>query len=171
MSAGTLISLEEYLHTAYSPDREYRDGMLVERNVGDHAHGRLQALLAAYLIRREQQWNIEVCTEVRIRVRTDWYPIPDVCVFSLPAPPERFPSTMPLLWVEILSRDDKMVDVWDKADELLKHQVPNVWIINPNTLSSELRTQAGITPVTDKTLRVPNSPIVIPLLDVMTGAA
>ena len=33
MGAGTLISVEEYLRTSYSPDKEYVDGVLVERNV------------------------------------------------------------------------------------------------------------------------------------------
>jgi len=32
----------------YSPDKEYRDGVLLERNVGDQSHARLQALLALY---------------------------------------------------------------------------------------------------------------------------
>ena len=60
-----------------------------------------------------------------------------------------------------------MIDVWDRAAELVENGVPYVWIINPNTLNSELRTSAGIDPVADKTLRLPDSPIVIPLLDVM----
>jgi hypothetical protein len=34
-------------------------------------------------------------------------------------------------------------------------------------LESELRTAAGVQLVVDKTLRIPDSPIVIPLLDVM----
>src|SRR5579859_4154183 len=38
MSAATPIPLEEYLHTSYSPDREYRDGVLIERNVGENPH-------------------------------------------------------------------------------------------------------------------------------------
>ena len=67
MSAGTLISLEEYLSTSYSPDKEYCDGVLVERNVGDNAQARLQALLAAYLIERRKQWRIAVYTELRIK--------------------------------------------------------------------------------------------------------
>jgi Uma2 family endonuclease len=167
MTAGTLISLEEYLSTSYSPDKEYSDGVLVERNVGDNAHARLQALLAAYLIERRKQWRIAVYTELRIRVRTNWYPIPDVCAYSLPAPQERFPSTMPFLWVEILSQDDRMVDVWNKAHELIENGVPNVWIINPNTLESELRTPAGVTQLQDQTLRLADSPIGIPLLAVM----
>src|ERR1051326_4137326 len=39
MSVGTLVTLEEYLNTAYSPDREYVDGVVVERNVGERPHG------------------------------------------------------------------------------------------------------------------------------------
>jgi Uma2 family endonuclease len=171
MSAGTLISLEEYLHTSYSPDREYRDGVLVERNVGDNAHSSLQGALFAYLNNRRKKWDIAVRPELRIHVRDDWYPIPDLCVFSLPAPKERFPSAKPLLWIEILSDDDRMIDVWNKANELLKNGVPNVWIINPNTLESELRTPAGKTDLADKILRLPDSPIVIPLLDVMAEIA
>jgi len=50
----TLVPLEEYLNTSYSPDREYRDGVLVERNVGDWAHARLQALFSAYIIRHDK---------------------------------------------------------------------------------------------------------------------
>jgi hypothetical protein len=32
-----LVALEEYLNTSYSPDREYVDGVVVERNVGGRA--------------------------------------------------------------------------------------------------------------------------------------
>ena len=35
MATGTLISVDEYLRTSYSPDKEYVDGILVERNVGE----------------------------------------------------------------------------------------------------------------------------------------
>ena len=39
MSAGTLISLEAYLDTSYSPDVEYRDGMLGRRATRRFAGG------------------------------------------------------------------------------------------------------------------------------------
>ena len=42
MSAGTLISVEEYLNTSYDPDVEYVDGVLVERNVGKWLHSLVQ---------------------------------------------------------------------------------------------------------------------------------
>jgi Uma2 family endonuclease len=167
MGVQTLVPLEEYLDTSYSPDREYRDGVLVERNVGDEAHAGLQALLTIYVGRRRKQWNIKIYTELRVKVREQWYPIPDICVYSGTGFEGRYPSAPPLLWVEILSHDDRMVDVWAKAAELVRNGVPYVWIIDPATLESELRTPAGVQPVPDKTLRIPNTPIVIPLQDVI----
>jgi Uma2 family endonuclease len=110
MGAQTLVSLTEFLSTSYSPDREYRDGVLLERNVGRKAHAKLQTALASYFHVRRKEWQIEVLTELRIRVRQDWYPIPDVCVYTLPAPEEEVPTKPPLLWIEILSPDDRMAD-------------------------------------------------------------
>jgi Uma2 family endonuclease len=162
-----LISLAEYLTTDYSPDREYRDGVLVERNVGKTSHARLQGRLVLYCGRRAKQWQIEVFPELRIRIRPNWYPIPDVCLYALPAPDEEIPTRPPLLWIEILSPDDRMIDVWNKADELIANGVPYVWIIDPYTLESELQTAAGRAGVPGKTLRLPDSPIVIPLAEVM----
>jgi len=168
MSVGTLISVEEYLKTSYSPDREYRDGLVMERNVGDIAHSRLQALLARYVGNREKQWQVRVYTELRTRARADWYPIPDFSVYLLPAPEGRFPATLPLLWVEILSDDDRMIEVWEKAADLVACGAPYVWIINPHTLESQLLTPSGgPNQVPGKTLQIPGTPIVIPLLDVM----
>jgi Uma2 family endonuclease len=161
------VPIEKYLETSYSPDREYRDGVLIERNVGSKAHALVQPLLATYLHGRRKQWNIQIYMGLRVKVRETWYPIPDVCVYALPDFEGRYPTYPPLLWIEILSPDDRMVDVWAKAAELVENAVPYVWIIDPNTLESELRTAAGIQTVADKTLRLPDSPIVIPLPDVM----
>jgi len=167
MSAATLLSLEEYLNSSYSPDREYRDGALMERNVGEKAHALLQGALFAYLHRRRREWNIQPYTELRVKIREKWYPIPDVCIYTLPDFEGRYPSQPPLLWIEILSHDDRMIDVWAKANELVEHGVPYVWIIDPNTLESELRTAAGSEQVPGKTLRLPGTPIVIPLAEVL----
>jgi Uma2 family endonuclease len=167
MSVQTLIPVEEYLSTSYSPDREYRDGALMERNVGDRVHARLQLLLGSFIHRRAKQWGVIAFTELRIRIAEGCYRIPDLCVYPLPAPEDRFPSTLPLLWIEIISQDDKMVDVWAKAKELIAHGVPYVWIVEPNTLASELWTAAGVVSVPDGILRIPNTPIEIPLAAVM----
>lgn len=155
------------MRTSYSPDREYRDGVLIERNVGDINHSSVQGGLVQYCRNRGKQWKIQAFPELRIRVRAEWYPIPDVCLYELPAPQEKVPSRMPLLWIEILSDDDKMIDVWDKARQVVECGSPYFWVINPNTLESELRTTSGMSLVPNQTLTIPDSPIVIPLLKVM----
>jgi len=43
------VPLKEYLETCYRPDCEYLEGQLLERNVGEWEHGRLQALLSRHL--------------------------------------------------------------------------------------------------------------------------
>lgn len=167
MGTTALIPVEEYLETSYRPDREYRDGVLVERNVGDEYHANLQTLLTIYIGSRRKEWNIHVYTELRVKVRDKWYPIPDVCIDSRPKFKGRYPETPPLFWIEILSYDDRMTEVWDRAAELVANGVPYVWIIDPRTLWSELRTRDGVQSVPENTLRIPGTPIVIPLADVV----
>jgi len=43
--------MEEYMHTSYSPDREYIDGAILERNVGQGKHAYTQTLLSAAIRR------------------------------------------------------------------------------------------------------------------------
>jgi len=38
MSTTHQISLEDYLNTSYRPDRDYVDGEVEERNVGEKEH-------------------------------------------------------------------------------------------------------------------------------------
>jgi hypothetical protein len=53
MSTQTLVSVAEYLSTSFRPDREYLDGLILERAMGERGHSRLQSLLCAFLIRHE----------------------------------------------------------------------------------------------------------------------
>jgi Uma2 family endonuclease len=126
-------------------------------------------MLCPYVGTRRKQWQIAPYVSLRVRVREEWFAVPDFCVYPLPDFEGRFPTKPPLLWIEILSTEDRMIDIWNKANELVALGVPYVWIIDPERLQSELRTAAGILPVPDKTLRLPDSPIVIPLAEVMQG--
>jgi Uma2 family endonuclease len=146
---------------------EYVDGVLVERIGGDEAHALLQVALAAYLHARRKQWNIQVYLGLRTRVLATRYRIADISVYPCPGFEGRYPTVPPLLWIEILSPDDRVTEVWKKTRELVANGAPYIWIIEPESLASELWTPTGIQTIADKTLRLPNFPIVIPLLDVM----
>jgi Uma2 family endonuclease len=163
MRTDTLVSEEEYLSTVYEPDCEYEDGVLIERNVGEEKHSWLQAALGAYFFRRRKLWNIEVYTEQRNRIRQAKYMLPDVCVVRGPRPTEQVFSAPPLIWIEILSSEDRPIRVNQKVRQVLEFGVPNVWVIDPETLEAEIHTQQGSRKVEDGILRVDGTPIEVPL--------
>src|SRR5580698_7232471 len=81
------LTLSEYLAASYRPDREYLDGELLERNVGEWDHSRLQMLLSRYLSNREKQWGTLVAPEQRVQVKATRYRVPDISVLVGAAPP------------------------------------------------------------------------------------
>ena len=46
---AALVPVEEYLRSNYDPDREYVDGQIVERNLGEKTHGRIQGEFVFHL--------------------------------------------------------------------------------------------------------------------------
>jgi len=163
MRTASLVSEDEYLNSVYEPDCEYEDGVLIERNVGEEKHSWLQAALIAYFFRRRKRWNVEVYTEQRNRVRQAKYMLPDVCVIRGPRPSEGIFDAPPLIWIEILSREDRPIRVNQKVRQLLEWGTPNIWVIDPETLEAEVHTQQGGRKVDDGILRVEGTPIEVPL--------
>jgi Uma2 family endonuclease len=163
MRTEAQISEQEYLSTVYEPDCEYEDGVLIERNVGEEKHSWLQTALAAYFFQRRKRWNIEVYAEQRNQIRHAKYLVPDVCVVSGPRPSDQVFTTPPLIWIEILSPEDRLIPVNEKVRQLLEWGAPNIWVIDPETLEAEIHTQQGSRTVDDGILRVEGTPIEVPL--------
>ena len=87
MAALTGVPVEEYLHTSYDPDREYVNGQLVERHVGEYRHSMLQGLLAILLGMRRSERGFRLFIEQREEVSDEpRYRIPYLCVKALPHP-------------------------------------------------------------------------------------
>jgi Uma2 family endonuclease len=158
-----LISEQEYLGTAYQPDCEFEDGVLIERNVGTEKHSWLQDALAAYIFRRRKAWDVNVYTEQRTRLRPGKYKLPDLCVVQGPRPSTPIFDEPPLLAIEILSPEDRPLRVDQTIAEWLEFGVPFVWVIDPETLESILHSQNGREPVEGATLRIAGTAIEIPL--------
>jgi len=135
MTPATLIPVEEYLAASYEPDREYIDGQLLERNVGQHDHSRLQALLTIYFGALEKQFPIRVFTEQRVRVAADAgrvrYRIPDICVMRRPYRKESVLTEPPLITIEILSPDDTMMEIMERLEDFRRFGVAHIWVVDP----------------------------------------
>jgi Uma2 family endonuclease len=129
--ATTLVSLEEYLNTAYDPDVEYVDGAIVERNLGTQPHGRLQTLVVLLLGPLEKEGRFRVFTAGRLRTRSPRHRVPDVMLLELPYQKGKVVTDVPAVTVEILSPDDSLAEVLEKCREYHALGVPNILVLDP----------------------------------------
>src|SRR3984957_1467017 len=128
MAVETLVSVDEYLNTSYSPDMEYVDGVLVEINVGDLIHSLVQSNLVYFL--RLKYPQVKVMPEVRSRTSKTRFRLPDVAV-TLRMPAGRYIAEAPFIAIEILSEEDRMSRVIEKLKEYAAMGVPNIWVFDP----------------------------------------
>jgi Uma2 family endonuclease len=164
VASATTISVSEYLNTSYRPDRDYVDGELLERNVGEFDHSRLQILVSGFLLNKEKEWGIIVVTEQRVQVKPRRFRIPDVTVL-LERPQTGMVTEPPLLCIEILSPDDRMAGMQERIDDYLAFGVHTVWVIDPQTRRAHIYMRDRYIDVTDGILKVEGSPVSINLND------
>jgi Uma2 family endonuclease len=157
------LSIDEYLHTSYQPDREYLDGELRERNVGKWEHARVQWLLASWFARHEAEWGIMGSTEQRTQVASGRIRIPDLVLVKAEPQPDVLVDP-PLLVVEILSPDDTYSDTEGRAADYQRMGVGTLWIIDPQTRTGRMCVGANWTAAAR--LEVPGTPIHLILEDV-----
>lgn len=138
MAVAALMSVDEYLSTSWSPDREYVDGRLVERNLGELDHSYLQTLLSRILERR----GLFSFVELRTQVRPTGFRVPDVLAVR-ERPSGRFIRKPPYIVIEVLSRDDRASELDDKIDDYLAFGVENIWVIDPRRQRVTVETRDG----------------------------
>jgi Uma2 family endonuclease len=133
--------------------------------VGERDHGRLQLLLGAYFLARQEQWGTYATVEQRVQVSPERFRVPDVCIV-LGKPPEQILTKPPFLCIEVLSSEDRMSRVEERIDDYLKMGVPHVWLIDPQTHRAYSATAAtGLREVTDGVLRTENPAFEVPLAE------
>ena len=165
MSTRTLIPVEEYLATAYRPDCDYVDGEVLERNLGERDHGRLQVKFGAYFLARQALWNSYVIVEQRVQVSRQRFRIPDVCVV-LGKTDEQILTVPPFLCIEILSPEDRMTRVRDRIDDYFQMGVPNVWVVDPARREAFEATPAGDLHCVTEMLRTTDPCLEVPLAEI-----
>jgi Uma2 family endonuclease len=163
MQAATLVPVEEYLSTSYDPDCEYVDGQIVERNLGEKPHSRIQRKLIVYLDNRSKEFGIEVFPEQRVQVSPTRFRVPDVTVVCLPQGEEPIITSPPHLCIEILSKEDTMEDMQERIDDYFRFGVANVWIISPRHKKAYVASVTGIMEATSGKLETKNPAISVPL--------
>ena len=169
MNPRVLMSVEEYLHTAFDgADCDYVDGETVERNLGELPHAEIQARLIYKLVALVEPLRLRVLPEIRIQTTPTRFRVADIAVWRPGDIGKRIPTVPPFLVVEILSAEDRLVRLQPKIQEYLAYGVEWVWVIDPDVrraLSYSLANPGGT--LVDE-LRTDNPSIVMPLKDLLS---
>ena len=166
MASAVVVPLSEYLSTVYRPDRDYLEGELQERNMGEQPHARLQGYLYFIFRQNLELWNVRPLTEQRVQVRAERYRIPDVCVIGRSATQEPILRTPPLLCIEVLSSRDSLREIQDRVNDYAHMGVENVWVVDPWNRIAYYASGRGFQRPDDAVLRINGTPIAIPLAEV-----
>ena len=168
MVSTALTSVEEYLGTVYDPDRDYVEGQLLDRNVGEVDHSDAQSSSALFL--RKNYADDWVGVAARMQVRRDRFRVPDVMLVKGGKPRQRIVTQPPELVVEVLSPDDRAADLQDRIDDYLAFGIGAVWVINPANGRGFVYTREGMEEPKDRVLRSVDGVIQMPLSAIFPGA-
>jgi Uma2 family endonuclease len=144
LSTAIVVPVQAYLTTSYRPDCEYIDGALLERNVGEWDHSKLQARLIVILSQLVLTEQIHVVPEQRVQVTPSRFRVPDVAVVVGPEPEEQILTAPPFLCIEILSREDRMSEMQERIDDYLHFGVRYVWVLDPRLKRAFVYTSTGV---------------------------
>ena len=166
MATNTVIPVSEYLRTSYSPDCDYVDGEVQERNMGETDHGELQGQLLELLRTPANKAYFRTIPEVRVQVAPTRFRVPDICLRRVSAPKEQIVRTPPLLCIEVLSPEDRMSRMREKVRDYLDMGVREVWVVDAEARS--IMVYAGTTMVEQTTgeLKVPETPVILVIADI-----
>jgi Uma2 family endonuclease len=132
MAATTFVPIETYLSARdYEPDCEYVDGVIEERPMPEYDHASWQGAILAFFREHRLEWSVRALPELRVRVGTTRFRIPDVTVLDRDAPVEQIVVTPPLAVVEILSPEDRMAAMLVKLSDYERMGIGGIWVIEP----------------------------------------
>jgi len=146
-ATSACVSLEEYLGTAYEHDPDYVDGELVERSLPTLLHG--ETFGRVHLRLAGLRYPLHLRTELRMPVKPRRYRVADLAVFLGERPKGKYPSTPPLIVVEILSDDDRLSEALEKAEDYYRWGVRHVWLADPDRRALFVFDGSGLRQVPD----------------------
>ena len=158
-----LWTVREYLRTSWSPDREFVDGRIEERNLGEKEHSLLQRYFTFLFMLKRAEWGVEVFPELRTQTQKTRFRVPDVLVMRSSDKFSRYVTSPPLIAIEILSPEDTLRAMQEKAAEYRRFGVEHIWIVDPEPRVVYRATDTGLEEVRTGSLTVPGTAIRVEL--------
>ena len=132
-AAPNFVPLEEYLRSSWSPDAEYIDGQVVEREstLGENDHSAWQDAICAWFRAQTVQAGIRVRPEFRVQIDSYCFLVPDVTLLDRSLPVEPIATHPPVAVFEILSPGDSLKRVMKKGGRYEKMGIRTILVIDP----------------------------------------
>jgi Uma2 family endonuclease len=160
------VPVSEYLHSSYSPDCDYVDGELQERNWGELDHAEVQSALVHWFRSHDKEWNIRAFTELRMQITPTRFRIADVCLISRSEPADQVLRRPPIAIIEVLSPEDRISRYQERFGDYRQMGIRHIWVVDPQTRSGyDCSTGSWIETTS---LAVENSPIAVDLSVIFT---
>ena len=166
MATASLIPVSEYLRSTYRPDRDYIDGELKERNMGERPHSLLQLIVGTIFMNNFDSWKVTAMTEQRVQIDSSRYRVPDICVVRASDPPDDIVVVPPLLCIEILSSEDRFSRLQERVNDFAGMGVKNIWVLDPWERVGYFASPRGFAQPGNGILRIEDTPIAIILGEV-----
>lgn len=130
---------------------------------GPHDGGEFRIAVGAYLAARQKEWAVAVVIAPRVGSR-----MPDIGVY-VGESIEPAPNVSPLVCIEVLSPDDRFVELIERIDDYLSMGVRYVWLLDPAARRAYVATaEAGLREVKEPVLGTENPALNLPLDAVFT---
>ena len=110
------------------------DGEVIARHLGSTPHFKAQKRLLRFFDPLEESWSLFAYTEVTLRLSPRRYRVADIAVFSGDVPSgKKYPTDPPEIVIEIVSKDDRYVEILEKLAEYHTWGVKHIWLVDPWT--------------------------------------
>ncbi len=134
--------------------------------MGEGAHVTVQNSIIFLFNLRRKEWAVRVMPEQRVQVAATRFRIPDVALARASGPYEKkVVRIAPLLCVEVLSSEDRMARIQERAADYLAMGVPMLWIVDPWKRQAFHSDAAGLREVSEE-LVVPGTEIQVTLAEI-----
>ena len=158
-----VVSVEDISTTATHQNRDYVDGVLIERGVPTIPHSLLQMILIQFFAQFQETLRFVALPQVRTQIiERARYRIPEVVLCSLPVPKCKILDVVPGAVIEILSPTDRMGETLERFRDYASIGVLEIVQMDPDHYvahryrdGSLLRADFEDLPLTDREQRVP----------------
>jgi Uma2 family endonuclease len=171
MATVTAGALEEYLATDYGPDVDFIDGVVKERGMAAPSHGLVETATVSWFRARRRELGIWAMVEVRLKISSARFRVPDVMVGRNPIPVGRAVETTPLLCVEVPSPDDTLASLRDRIDDYARIGVPNIWAFDPTIRRAWKVSFGEFAPWRSTHLEIPELRVAFPVAEAWSDLA